>query len=425
MLETDRRHPTKDKDEDTEQQESSAKAGEKPVDVRPKIRDEPTLKKQENLTKVYRDKLVSLEEKYSNKSCNKCRKRVVRPKTCSECAVPMYCSKNCRTRDWENNHKGDCKEIRKLRGNIAKQEEIEEFRVAKLCKATPSGDPWRLDNVFCSAMCFYDDKFLLLGGRPPLSNYDITLSVYDNTTGKKYFTHDGLMVTGMETVPIGSKQYMAASVVASFVAPPRLELWSYPSLSKSPVHTYTVDSKTFSFLFLKYFEANLFVSDVMHNAIRIFDVTSPKILPTNTEERISAGIMGMVPCLAVIKERGEKMLVFMQTNEKHATAIRCVNFSGQVMWEIGNLYRPILDGKPFVPINLCSDDKGHVFVVDSEKTGIFQITKDRQFHRMIDLRENIHGMQWCESTQQLYVVYLNAKETETFLLRLDLSEQYS
>ena len=424
---------TKDKDEDdtkqgnvTEQQKSSAKAGKTPADVRPKIKDKPALKKQENLTKFYRDKLVSLEEKYSTKRCNKCRKRVMRPKTCSKCAVAMYCSKNCQTRDWENYHKNDCKEIKKLRENIIKQEENDEFRVAKLCKATHSGEPWRLGNILFNGMCFYDDKFILIGCKPPISNYNIILSVYDNTTGRICFSQEGLMVNGIRTVSIGSKQYIAASIVEPLVAPPRLELWTYPSLSKIPVHVYKADSKTFSFHLLKYFEGNLFVADMMRNTIRVFDVTSPKILPTNTEVRIGTGNMSMAPSLAVIKERGEKMLIYVYSDAKHVSAIRCMNlFSGQEMWEIGQLYRPIVDGKPFVPIDLCSDDKGHVFIVDSEKSCIFQLMKDQQFHRIINLHENISGMQWCECTQQLYVVYLNAKETETFLLRLDLSEQCS
>ena len=75
----------------------------------------------------------------------------------------------------------------------------------------------------------------------------------------------------------------------------------------------------------------------------------------------------VVTGLTVINHGEEKAFVLLQKNTKGCGILRCLDTRGNQVWKISP--QP-LDGKLFVPSGLCTDQNGHIFVIDYEDNRI-------------------------------------------------------
>ena len=90
--------------------------------------------------------------------------------------------------------------------------------------------------------------------------------------------------------------------------------------------------------------------------------------------------------------------------------IKCINFNGRGMWEIGDESDRVVDGVKFVPRDLCKDNKGNVYVTDVKNNHVALLNTDNAtIHPILKTAGKIQSIAFRDSTQELYVMHQNMK----------------
>ena len=135
-----------------------------------------------NLLTFSRQKLALLQCEYDPKRCSHCKEPATskKLKACSKCLTAQYCSKECQIKDWETKHKVHCKEIRRMKDVIEKEE-----TAPIILHAAPIGQPWLLEsnNEFYKIV-FLENKVFMLPGYMDITNRR-PFYMYNATTGQK------------------------------------------------------------------------------------------------------------------------------------------------------------------------------------------------------------------------------------------------
>ena len=232
-----------------------------------------------NLLTLTRQKLALLQCEYDPKLCSHCKKPGAGDlKSCAKCRTAKYCSRECQSKDWGAKHKVQCKEIKRLKDVIQK----EETSPTKILHAAPMGKPWPLEgNMEYFKIAFLEDKVF------PLPGYDTNSSLrpfnmYSTTTGKKQGMVCQLggkqMLTGLCAAKIGTSRYLVISNAVSEFEPWRIDFWPYPETSAQPAYTYYREPYSSGSLHLD--DGKLFVANLKDQTIEEFDISSFPIKPT-------------------------------------------------------------------------------------------------------------------------------------------------
>ena len=75
-----------------------------------------------NVVTFSRQKLAMLTCKYDSSRCGQCGKSDGNLKHCSKCKTAVYCSRDCQARNWQSEHKAECREIIRLKEIVPEEE---------------------------------------------------------------------------------------------------------------------------------------------------------------------------------------------------------------------------------------------------------------------------------------------------------------
>ena len=231
-----------------------------------------------NLVTFSRQKLALMQCEYNDKCCNHCGQSGGLLKTCSRCKTAKYCSQECQTDDWKKKHKIHCREIMRLRELIAKESKAKvpvEIKTVRRLAASPSGASWFLkDYMIYGRMVVYQNKLVLCG--TDTGTFSSVIDVYDTAThekvGSSCFIRLGDIVSGLCSITMGNKPYIAISTENSFdlLKQHRFELWSFPS--RRPLYTYTTKPNTFTVIHS--YEGTMLIANELEKTIHEFNVSS-------------------------------------------------------------------------------------------------------------------------------------------------------
>ena len=392
-----------------------------PKTVKPKSKEQVTHSHSEaNLLTFSRQKLALIHCDYDPKFCNSCGKQGTSQelalKNCSKCKVARYCSQQCQTKDWVKRHKTDCKEIKRLEAIMEQLQSTvtsPELPITKRLKATLQRKPLRLQQHrkfpgVLEGMYLHGDRLIFGGYIPhPLIEPTRYISIHNASTGisegsycemSKDYQYMGKCVLNIE-----GTLYLALTVVyvPSYNGPSRFELWSYPKPSRKPRYTITGEPETFGAL--HYFDGNLLIVNENKKIIEEYDVNSIPVKPTHLTIPTGLKDPAHVQTFCGIVQDGDKLLVLQCADGKGDSAAKCINYEGEIVWILGGLTQPPLDGSPFTPHGPCTDNNGNIFMQDQENPRIVVARRDLGLQTLIALDWWSTGMAWCNNTDTLFV----------------------
>ena len=211
---------------------SSEAEQETPI-VRPKEPGQGASSAEANLLTFSRQKLV-LQCECNPKCCSHCESSDTKKelKTCSKCKTAKYCSRECQVQDWEMKHKTQCKEIRRLKEIIQREEicglPVERVTFGKMLKVSRSGNPWALnDQIVHTRMTICNDKLVLIG-ESPRGPHAVDVYSMQGKMEARCRLDDGEQGWSLCTVDRDGKQYIGISTCDTLMQSDRLEVWTYP-----------------------------------------------------------------------------------------------------------------------------------------------------------------------------------------------------
>ena len=365
------------------------------------------MERQSKFTDPTMDKLSlsHIQNRYGGIFCNHCQKGMSEEelKTCVKCKTAKYCSRECQKKDLKFKHKADCNTIISLKEQMEDTVEIKSVGITSL-KAIPRGNPCILGSTMkFRRMSLHQERLILWGFKAlQLTNEG---AVFNTSSESEEMAHlhvkPGCYVVGLCTVITDGDHYIALNVAhhTDSYRPNVIEVWTYPSKSSSPVYFYSDGINSFGTI--HYYDGHLLASNLKTGHVHEIHV---QLFPfKSTGVIIPMKKAFFIQNMRVLIRDGIKKLVYIYRQVNEYRGIKCVDFEGTVLWELGSS-RIMLDGHPFLPSYLCTDDKGRLLVSDTDGilSRVVLIHEDLSLQTIISTSGEIGGIEWANG--KLYIV---------------------
>ena len=362
----------------------------------------------ENLITFSRQKLALIQCEYDPKRCGFCEKMIAELKHCKRCKTANYCSKECQTKDWEKRHKKDCKEIRRLQDHIDKK--FSSRLKVQVFTVNLSDQPHNLErNMDYSALYFHQGK-LLMSGFQPLTNSGRLLDVYPETFEKERtvtMVEEKLNIAGLCVLTIENAQFVAISIhsIIAQSRPSRVELWAFPIPAGKPVYTFTNSRAMYGPMCFS--EGKLLIRNEGRGTLDELDASSIPFRPTGARIPTGNAFPSRVQSMCLIRKNNDKQIVlqYLRDDGWEDSRIKCINYEGQELWQLGGLDAPHLDGRRCQPYGICVDEEGNIYSAEQESNRVIVIKRDLSVQVLLNAPGSVSCVVWCDQTQKLYVVY--------------------
>ena len=242
--------------------------------------------------------------------------------------------------------------------------------------------------------------------------------------GKTRKLSAGDFVLGMCTAKVKKSHYMVVSVVSESQYP-RMEMWSYPAFSSKPIARCINPFSAYGALY--YFENHLLVSNTLGETITQYTLASK--LFEKTGRSIPVVIKGnkvAVPSLCALRQNGERRIILIfcdEHGELFLTGIKCIDFSGEPIWEIGGYQPIIVDDMRFMPVRLCIDTQGNVYVTDWAYCRVLVFNyHDRSLRTVLKTPGRVQTIEYSPETHQLHVLHANEEHTRAMVSVFNIGE---
>ena len=363
-----------------------------------------------NLLKSSLQELVDIVSQYEPDFCNTCGKSfsLVELKECAYCHEALYCSIPCRKRNWKKKHKDHCKDIRRLQNTIDTERNklLKSGGISlKKVMAIPQRYPTFLESGrHYKSISFYRDEQVLFGYHRGPGLKSAFVKVDDklvNLPLRGERTSMCLMSNNYSSYVVTSQQGLSKSILDFY----------YYRIFDGPFQGCVVEI-TCCLGSLSFFEGHLYAVNTVWNIIQEFQVNLPHVKSTGLIIPMRAQNLELVTSMCQLRQSQERKVIFVYKVKGRLLdfRIKCVNFNGQGMWEIGDESELVVDGVKFVPRDLCKDNKGNVYVTDVENNRIALLNTDNATIRpILETAGKIESIAFRDSTQELYVMHKNIK----------------
>ena len=117
-----------------------------------------------------------------------------------------------------------------------------------------------------------------------------------------------------------------------------------------------------------FFEGHLYINNQRDNLIDEFNVSSFPIEFTGHTVPLDDAGCAFMHNLCVTRQHGEKRFILLYTDNKGMKKImKCMDFTGKEIWKIDDRQ---FDEMKLHPRDICTDDKGNIFLADSTKNNV-------------------------------------------------------
>ena len=330
----------------------------------------------------------------------------------------------CRIKAWKSKHKVDCEEILRLKSitevsPLRKQSSAETSGVA----TTKLDHSYDLEpGIRYKLMCLIKDKPVFYGY--PMSDTSAksmprVLRVDGKTRTLSNFIFD------MCVAKVKKSYYIIASVISKSQHP-RMEMWSYPALSFKPIAYCINPFSAYSALY--YFENHLLASDFTPSkTITQYTLASKSFEPTGLSIpiNINSNILA-VSSLCALRQNGERRIILVYSDKAgqgFPTGIKCIDFSGQSVSEIGGYQPIIVDDMQFLPEYLSIDTQGNVYVTDRVYCRVLVLNyKDCSLRTVLKIPGTVQTIKYSPETHQPYVLDANEEHTRIMVSVFNIGE---
>ena len=383
----------------------------------------------ENLQTFSKQKLALLQCDYDPEKCTYCGKSKNDLKQCTKCKTAKYCSKECQAKSWDEKHKADCKEMRRLQ-KIIQKEENKKRSVTNLSLPAEEVSLLALDTHYFK-LSFRDGKMLFHFSRsilPPFiaTHNPKTLEVEQFVCSTIVF---GVKCFGLEVLEINHQKYVTVFTGIgglSFIRTPmpnyKIDVWSLENQSKKPFYTFQSNIQMYEYGPMCLVDDNLLVVNNGSPIKYIVEIDASSIPFKETGHVIPVTGMdevGGIENMCAMKQGHDRRLIIQYSEGASRwtdSYIKCINYQGQEMWKFG---KRLQDGSAFRPFNVCTDDKGNVFVNEESEKRIIVIRENLSYQILFNAQGRIMCMDWCCETKKLCVAYVvNEGEDEIFQMAL-------
>ena len=363
----------------------------------------------ENLITFSRQKLALIQCEYDPKRCGFCEKMFAELKHCKKCKTANYCSKECQSKDWEKRHKKDCKEMRRLQDNIDKK--LSSTSKVQVFTVKLSVHPHNLErNMEYSTLYFHQGK-LLMSGFQPYTESGRLLDVYNPETFEKERTvtmvGEQFNIADLCALTIENARFVAVSIQSMPIDsnPSRVELWAFPIPSTKPVYTFT--EKDAKYGPMCFSESKLLIRNEGRGTLDELDASSIPFRQTGVSIPTGFALPSSLQSMCLIRKNYEKQIVLQYLKDEgwEDSRIKCINYEGQEMWNLGDLNAARLDGIPFQPYGICVDEEGNIYSAEQDSNRVIVIKRDLSVQVLLNAPGSVSCIGWCDQTQKLYVTY--------------------
>ena len=207
-------------------------------------------------------------------------------------------------------------------------------------------------------------------------------------------------VVGLCAVEAGESRYLVVAHAPEELKPWRMDFWAYPLLAAEPAYTFR--AKPFTLGAIHFSEGNLLVVHPLKQIVEEFNVSSFPV--KRTGNKIPTGLIpwtNQIRNMRVMKvKQQEKCLLLQYFTNDVESALRCVDYRGRQLWEVkrqklGDIY--------FQPEDVCADEDGHVFTLDSRGNRVVVIKPDLSLQVLITTPGIVTSLARCDVTGKLYV----------------------
>ena len=349
-----------------------------------------------------RQKLAMLTYKYDSSRCSQCGKSDGNLKHCSKCKTAVYCSRDCQARNWQSEHKAECREIIRLQEIVP--EEVEEGKEGRQeLQAEIFGKQWThpLD-IYFVRMCLLRDKQLVYWVDQKQNCSIVNVCNNEGTLEVEHRTPSFDFIKGMCMVHINGKPFIVASIMSRmlFQLSDRLELWSYP-FSFKPLYVYKSEINSLNVLHC--FDGHLLTNDDNKLKIDEYSISTNCVKPTGRS--IPTGVV--VCSIIGIVQNGEKRLVIQNVDDRGLNSIRCINYRGQQLWQLGGHNGPKIDGSMLLPNDVCTDEKGNLFLADPDSNRIIHVDNALKPRTLHTRPGRVVCVAWDTERNKLYCLHMD------------------
>ena len=336
-------------------------------------------------TQLTQQKLDLIRREYAPDSCNHCAKAHGSLKRCTGCKIAHYCSKECQAKDWQRRHKSHYKQVRKLLSENGAEPGSFSDRISKAGKrfgvrkvrSTPID---RDAVVYYPRMCLLDTCQILIGCYSVIPEYHALTFLdaeggYQRERALHYNGYDSpISVCVCETdeanIIVVSVLYMDEQ---RDITSHRVEMFSDFPQKKLPFYTYRDQDKSRRLQDLHFFDGKLLVSS--WGTILEFHIDVASLQPTGHQIPVGSDV-SKVRSMCGLMWQETKAVVAQYEDKRGYYTVSCVAFTGTKLWQLGGLNGAQLDGTLFLPDDVCTDEKGHIFAADPASMRVVVIFDD-------------------------------------------------
>ena len=227
-------------------------------------------------------------------------------------------------------------------------------------------------------------------------------------------------VVGLCTVEAGDSQYLVVTHAPEEHKPWRMDFWAYPPLAAEPACTFR--AKPFTLGAIHFSDGNLLVVNPLKQIVEEFKVSSFPV--KRTGDKIQTGLIpwtNQIRNMCVMKpKQKEKLLLLQYFANDVESALRCVDYRGRQLWEV---QKQNLGDISFQPEDVCADENGHVFTLDSRGNRVVVINPDLSLQVLITTPGIVTSLARCDVTGKLYVSHRNeGSEFQAMVSRFTIVE---
>ena len=267
--------------------------------------------------------------------------------------------------------------------------------------AIPQHDPTFLEHVrHYKSISFYQDEQVLFGYHRGTGLKSAFVKVDDKLVN--------LLLRGKRSsmclMSYNYSPYVVTSLTGSL-----LDFYSYRPFLGSPGG---LAKMAFHLDSLSFFEGHLYAVNTAWNIILELQVNVPYVKSTGLIISMGVQNLELVTSMCILKQNHERKVIFVYKVKGRLLdfRIKCINFNGQGMWEIGDEYELVVDRVKFVPRDLCKDNKGNVYVTDVENNRVALLNTDNAtICPMLKTAGKIQSIAYRDRTKALHVMNRNMK----------------
>ena len=232
-------------------------------------------------------------------------------------------------------------------------------------------------------------------------------------------------VAGLCALTIANAQFVAVSIHSIPIRshPGRIELWAFPNPAKKPVYTFTKSKAMFGSIFFS--EGKLLVHNDEKGTLDELDVSSIPFSPTGVSISTGIALPSSTQSMCLITSGNEKQIVlqYLKDDGWEDSRIKCINYEGQELWQLGGLDAPHLDGTPFQPYGICVDEEGNLYSAEQESNRVVVIKRNQTIQTLFHAPGSVSCVGWCDQTQKLYVVYAVVRDVQVAIAEYTITAE--